>query len=359
LKALIYSDLHIAQTSSIVRDYCKEGDSFEGFTTFLKQVAKTLIWVHETAKENDCKVMFNLGDTFDKPVISAMEASMLNKIRHELTDIPQYILVGNHDSDIMTLRMNVSSVMGGKHSEVITSPLYWKIGNRDIFFLPYITEYQGQDLDKYLPQGIDRNELLILSHNDIAGIQYGSYTSISGFKIRDIEDNCRLFINGHLHNQELISKKILNVGSVTGLNFSNDARRYAHGVWILDLETLEIEFIPNPHSLSFYKIDLDEGESLQHVDMLNNSVVHIRCFNKDITKVREEAEELKQQGVIHTYKIFLRVVKNLKGKTIATIKKDGVNHLEKFRQYVLENLENSEEMITLLNDILKEKGAKN
>ena len=43
---------------------------------------------------------------------------------------------------------------------------------------------------------------IILSHNDLAGLQLGKYISKTGFDINDIDKNCALFINGHLHNQE-------------------------------------------------------------------------------------------------------------------------------------------------------------
>lgn len=44
----------------------------------------------------------------------------------------------------------------------------------------------------------------------------GQFISKAGFDINDIEDNCDLFINGHLHNGSKITDKIFNVGNLTG-----------------------------------------------------------------------------------------------------------------------------------------------
>ena len=59
---------------------------------------------------------------------------------------------------------------------------------------------------------------IIFSHNDIAGMNLGHFTSKDGFSIDEINDNCVLFINGHLHNSSWVGRKykIYNAGNLTG-----------------------------------------------------------------------------------------------------------------------------------------------
>ena len=114
--------------------------------------------------------------------------------------------------------------------------------------------------------------MVVFSHNDIAGLQLGKYISKNGFTINDINSNCSLFINGHLHNATKYNN-IVNVGNLTGLNFSEDAFRYKHSVYILDTDTLTITEFENPFAFNFYKIT-----SLQQFSELkSNSVITIQC----------------------------------------------------------------------------------
>ena len=44
----------------------------------------------------------------------------------------------------------------------------------------------------------------------------GQFKSTEGYNVQDIDANCDLFINGHLHNGEKITKKIINIGNISG-----------------------------------------------------------------------------------------------------------------------------------------------
>ena len=76
-----------------------------------------------------------------------------------------------------------------------------------------------------------------------------------GFSIEEIEENCTLFINGHLHNFSTVGNNIVNLGNITGQNFSEDGYAYPHQCMILDTVKREIEYIENPFALYFYKLD--------------------------------------------------------------------------------------------------------
>ena len=84
----------------------------------------------------------------------------------------------------------------------------------DMYFLPYMSSNNKLlKLADYIPK--DTKKKIILSHNDIAGLQYGKFISTSGFLVNDIMNDCTLFINGHLHNSQIINDKIVLVGNLT------------------------------------------------------------------------------------------------------------------------------------------------
>ena len=90
-------------------------------------------------------------------------------------------------------------------------------GDANILCLPYLTS--RKDLKAYTSKLPKDKNLIILSHNDIKGIQYGAYTSVDGFDINDISSSCALFINGHLHNHSQFCRNGLNLGNLTGQKF--------------------------------------------------------------------------------------------------------------------------------------------
>ena len=55
----------------------------------------------------------------------------------------------------------------------------------------------------------------VFSHNDVAGINFGNFTSKDGFKLDDINRLSTFYFNGHLHNYSK-HNRLINVGNLTG-----------------------------------------------------------------------------------------------------------------------------------------------
>ena len=113
-------------------------------------------------------------------------------------------------------------------------------------FLPYILERDRKDIQDYFPIQ-EAKKRIIFSHNDIKGINYGNFESPEGFDTDDVESNCDLFINGHIHHYG-IHNNIINVGNLTGQNFTEDFS-YKHGVYVLDTEALNGLWVDNPYAI--------------------------------------------------------------------------------------------------------------
>ena len=75
MKILIYSDIHISQGSSIVK---QQGDKY---SLRLQHIVESISWAEDLAVKENCSYVFNLGDTFDKPIINAMEATAIQDIK--------------------------------------------------------------------------------------------------------------------------------------------------------------------------------------------------------------------------------------------------------------------------------------
>ena len=334
MKVLIYSDIHISQDSSIVKGFGKN------YSTRLEYIIKSINWAENLAINHKCDLIFNLGDTFNKPIVNAMEATAVQDINW--ADLPHYILVGNHDSDVVSLEYSSVSILKklGFHIIKEVTHLY---DNEDVFtFIPYILEDNRKPLTEYL---VGKNDI-VLSHNDIAGFRFGNFVSKEGFKVDDIEKCCKLFLNGHLHNSSFLSDKILNVGNLCGQNFTEDALKYSHGCWILDTKTNSLEFYENPYSLNFYKLEYPSDKKV-FSNLKNNSVLMVKCE-------RSYQEELKNILTNYSDKIVTTRVllydKDIIENIDTQVKLDKVDHLKQFTDFIHEQLGNTE----LINEELME-----
>lgn len=340
MRCLIYSDVHISQDSSIVK---QQGINTK-YSTRLNHIIKSLNWAEALAEENDCKYIFNLGDTFDKPIINAMEATAIQEIKW--ANIPHFILVGNHDSDVASLEYSSVNVLRKLNFNIIDKPLHFidKDSNVSFIFLPYISETNRK---KFVEYGCTKNDI-VLSHNDIAGFNFGGFISKDGFNINDIKNNSKLFLNGHLHNSSFLDKNILNVGNLCGQNFSEDAFTYKHGCWILDTDDMSIDFIENPFALNFYQLAFPQDKDKFYL-LSFNAVLSIKCNRKYKDELNDILNKFSAKIVTKRVIYIDEEVKN----DANIVKLEKVDYLKEFSSFVLDNLGNSSAIKEELGEICK------
>ena len=250
MKYFIFADPHWSSYSSIVRS------RGEIYSTRLENLIKTINWIELEAQKQNCDAIICLGDFFDKSELNSEEITALQEIKW--ANMRHYMLVGNHEMGRNDLEISSAHLFALiPNVAVIDIPyMYNEQNNTSIMFLPYVLENNRKPLKEYF-DGMEHCEnRIIFSHNDIAGIQLGNFVSTSGFSIKEIEENCNLFINGHLHNDTEIGNKIINVGNITGQNFSEDAFAHTHKALILDTDEKSLIPVVNPHAMNFYKLDL-------------------------------------------------------------------------------------------------------
>ena len=344
MRYLVFGDVHWSTYSSIIRS---NGDKY---STRLEYLINTLNWIESLAKEHYCNAIVGLGDFFDRCDLTSQEISALSEIKWS-SNIPHYLLVGNHEmgnSDLSISSSHIFKLL--PEFELITSPTCHNTSDAEIIFLPYILEADRLPLKEYIPTNRTKQRV-IFSHNDISGIQMGKFISQSGFSINEIEDNCDLFINGHLHNHSSIGDKIINLGNISGQNFGEDAFTYPHQVMILDTGSRELNYYENPYAFNFYKLDVTEYDNPTILNLIaqlkNNSIITIKC--KDIQKDYIN-DIIKHHKNIIEHRLIVDFTQKVEYNN--ECKPIDVDHLSKFVEYIQQNLGESDIITSELEFLL-------
>lgn len=338
MKILLFADLHMCPRASIINKWGTK------YPSRLENCIASVNWLEQLAKDRGCEYIINLGDFFDRPDLNSETITACNDINW--SDIMHYSLVGNHDASTSSLVFNSTNAFLSDRHQVITEPKVLPLDDCFICFLPYIVECDRKPLEEYFKKLKEARPVIILSHNDISGIQLGPVMSKTGFSIEEIEANCDLFLNGHLHNGQAISKKVINLGNLTGKDFGEDASKHSHTVAILDTKTLEIEYIENPYAYNFYKIQIDSEADLRYLENLKNqAVVSVKCDSSLADKVKQRISELSN---ILESRIIL--IKKFEEATETTELDLSVDHLARFIECCKANIE----LTTMLDEELSE-----
>ena len=173
--------------------------------------------------------------------------------------------------------------------------------------------------------------------------------SRTGFSLEEIEANCDLFLNGHLHNGQAITPKVINLGNTTGKDFGENAFMHAHNIAILDTSTLSLEYIENPYAYNFYKIDINTEADLTVLEKLKtNAVVSVKCVQGLVEKVRQKIEET--SNIIESRVILVRQYEEVAEVTEMDL---SVDHLARFIECCKSTIENSTILEEELSEICK------
>ncbi len=330
MRILIFTDLHMCPRASIISKWGTK------YSARLENCIATVNWLERLAEEKECDYIMNLGDFFDRPDLTSDTITACNDIKW--SNIMHYSLVGNHDASTSSLMFNsVNSFLSDRHV-IITEPQVLLLDNCDICFLPYVVECDRKPLSEYF-KNLDPNKpRVILSHNDIRGIQLGPVMSKTGFSLEEIEANCDCWINGHLHNGQAITPKVINLGNCTGKDFGENALQYSHNVAILDTKDLTVTYIENPYAYNFYKLQIDSERDMTCLDNLkNHAVLSIKCEQSLVEPVKQKISTL--DNIVESRLI---ITKKYTESSAAPEEIDlSVDHLARFIEYCKATIENT------------------
>lgn len=344
MRIAVCGDVHISKTSSIVRGRGSK------YSDRIENCIESINWFEQLALNNGCEMVVYLGDFFDKPILDDEVITSIKDIKWSCLE--HYFIVGNHESSVNGLAYSSLKVLEDKGREfnVISSSMEMTVGNTHIGFLPYVIETDRKPLNEYF----SKMPSIIFSHNDIKGIQMGMMTSTVGFDINEIEDdiNLNLFMNGHLHNGNQLSSKIINLGNLTGQNFGEDGFTYKHNVAIIDTDTKDISTVENPYALYFYKIDAwsydDFVETLSDIRP-SGAVLSIKCKGIDVDNIKnliKKVPNIKYYKLNASYSSF---ESDEKSEELSF----NIDYLEELKKFCLENIGNNDIVLEELQEVCK------
>lgn len=341
MKVLFYTDPHWSQYSSILRS------RGEQYSTRLENLITSINWVEQLAWSTGCQVIICGGDFFDSAVLNSEELSALKNV--QWAPISHLFLTGNHETNVGSLEFSTADLFNlCPNSSVISKPEHYDIegANIEFCFLPYILERDRQPLDIYFPA--KHGKRIIFSHNDLKNVQYGAFLSTEGFTVEEIEANCDLCMNGHIHHCAYVSPKIINGGNLTGQNFTEDAYKYEHCVQIIDTDTLHVDFYINPNAFNFYKLDCRKYNTVEEIipvlsGLKSQAVITITVKVSLAPSLKEYLQSLHSSKIVE-YRVITEHESTDVDLNAPVI--EAVDHLKQFENYVLANIGT--------NDIVKE-----
>lgn len=231
-----------------------------------------------------------LGDVFhDRKSIDIDVNNLCIDIFEELAKmLPCYIINGNHDLSKKTNLGNSSlrSLSNINNLYVIKEPMlmHFTEGRKivsKIVAIPYLGDCN--DENKVL---VDFSKLAdyALMHTDISNMKFDNGMTIVGAV--DSEKFSGKIISGHIHKRQE-TEKVIYVGSPYQLTRGDIGNQ--KGIYILDLETGNMQFTPNEYSPVFQKIDITKFLNYsvaERNEVMKNSYTDIVVMDTDIDKYK-------------------------------------------------------------------------
>ncbi len=348
MKVLFYTDPHWSQHSSIVRGRGQK------YSTRLENLIQSVNWVEELAWNCGCQVVICGGDFFDSAVLNSEELSALKNVNW--APVSHLFLTGNHETNVSSLEFSTADLFNlCPNSVVINKPEHYDIDGADIefCFLPYILERDRQPLDTYFPS--KHGKRIIFSHNDLKNVQYGAFISTEGFTVEEIESNCDLCFNGHIHHCGYVSSKIINGGNLTGQNFTEDAYKFEHCAQVIDTETLHVDFYMNPYALNFYKLDCRYCNTVEEIipvisGLKKQAVITVTVKASLATALKEYLSTLDNSSLVE-YRVLTEHETTMQVESEPIL--EAVDHLKQFEKYVLANIGTSDIVREELQNVMR------
>lgn len=253
------------------------GDSLH-FIDFYEKFYKDTFF--PTLEKENIDTVLMLGDTFDRRkyvnFVTLKRAKEIYFDELQKRGIKAFVLVGNHDTSYKnTNDVNSPNLLLEEYSNIITigHPSEIRIGQTDdnplgtqVCMIPWICPENYQECLQVIE---DTDAPICCGHFEIAGFaMYRGHPCEEGLN-RDIFRKFEFTFSGHYHHRSS-ADGIHYLGNPYELTWQdyNDTR----GFHILDLETRELTFVPNPNVM-FHRIIYDDKEE---------SITDIT--NKDLSK---------------------------------------------------------------------------
>jgi len=233
-------------------------------------------------KENNITTIAMLGDLFDNRthISTKIHSHVFNLFENELREFEIYVLVGNHDiyynSKIDVHSLHFLSKF--ENVKLIDESQTVQIYDRNVVMVPWLID------QKKIHQVVKENEGdVMFGHFDIRGFYFNKYkVSDEGISAETFSNKFKKVFSGHFHTRSTRSvgdTEFVYVGSPyqTTRNDIDEER----GFIVLDMETLDYEFVNNDVSLKYIKLQFPQRFTKE---MIQNNIIDIHIKYDDSYK---------------------------------------------------------------------------
>jgi len=209
--------------------------------------------------KNDIKVIFQMGDLFDRRKFINFNSLYLSKKyffeKCEKLNIQLHTLIGNHDVPYRnTLEVNSPSLLLNEYSNIKIYDRFDTIEFDGVLIdvVPWICDDNSKEIFERMKES---KAQICFGHFDIAGFEMErGIVSDTGID-KSVLSKYDVVLSGHFHHRST-DDNITYVGTPYEMTWSdwNDPK----GFHIFDTNTREMTFVQNKHTM-FYKINYDDG----------------------------------------------------------------------------------------------------
>ena len=344
MKILIYSDLHISKTSSILPLNYDKSSKFSFRQNMIIEIGKYLANI---ADENNVNMIINLGDTFDVNTVTSYDITTASEFFKcfKYINVPHLVLVGNHEmvnqdfnaikllgnitnitviSEPCTINSSICSILYPDASMIETNSTDDSVS---LAFLPYCNY---KDILEF-PDGD-----FLFSHQDIQGSSIrGNIVLPDGIDKNILKEKYKLVFNGHIHKASIMDN-VINVGSVTTHSFADDNLSVPQ-CYIFDTDTLNLTTFKPTICPLFRKLDaLDRFDLCKQLDNLDKNykyIINCSCpyeYKDDIKAI------LATYNSVLNYKLTVKIDKEIKSneKAEAILQQSNLDITKSFEEFL-------------------------
>lgn len=331
----------------------------KGDPVFLESQLRYINELVKICLDKEIKNVYILGDLFDTR--NTLNVLVLNKVldffySHENDPLRFTISLGNHDiyyRDRLSPN-SLQTIRNVKNVRIIDKPT---MVMPDTLMIPWIIDLEDFN-NNILPNYSCKR---LFCHIDTIGTLGDSLIVKDNFlDPNELFKSWDYIYSGHYHNHSIKKcgdKYLMYLGSPYPMNRGEAAEPHK-GLWILDTETEELEFIKNPHAIEYIYLTFPEKPT--NLDKLvKGNIVTItipRSYSKKTSEINEYVEYLNKLNPARSVSV---VYENLVlNQEYLELDDAGLEEkLSEFRDLNLTNLvlsyvKGSEEIVNNENDIV-------
>lgn len=253
----------------ITDTHCGAGNDNQSLNTFFIKFYEEVFFPY--LEKHNIKNVIHLGDTFDRrkyinfKTLNSWHSKVFSKLNSMCDRVD--ILIGNHDtyykntnsinsvSELLQIYENFNSYENA--SEVM-------FGNLKLLYLPWMCE-DNKEHSLNLINSTDAK--ICLGHLELIGFEmYAGQINVDKGLRKEMFDKFYMTMSGHFHTKSNIGE-MHYLGAPYPMMWGDYGSQ--KGFHVLDTETMELTFIPNPIKI-FKKIYYDDTDQT-HESLIENS----------------------------------------------------------------------------------------